>query len=107
MIEPLDETTSPKLWQYIIIAIIILSLLIRILYMRKKYGSLRLFRKRIQTEAKKTEAQHKQDLEKEPTYIEKALTIIKQHDGRITQKELRKEMLYLSEAKVSLIITEL
>src|SRR3989344_2647515 len=31
----------------------------------------------------------------------------KKHDGRINQKELRKEMLYLSEAKVSLIVTEL
>jgi len=107
VIEPLDEITSPKLWQYILSGIIILALLIRILYMRKKYGSLSFFRKRIRAEAKKTETQHKIELEKEPSYIEKALEIIKSHDGRINQKELRKEMLYLSEAKVSLIITEL
>lgn len=107
VIEPLDEIASPKLWQYILSGIIILALLIRILYMRKKYGSLSFFRKRIRAEAKKTETQHKIELEKEPSYIEKALEIIKSHDGRINQKELRKEMLYLSEAKVSLIITEL
>jgi len=107
VIEPLDEIASPKLWQYILSGIIILALLIRILYMRKKYGSLSFFRKRIRAQAQKTEAQHKIELEKDPSYIEKALDIIKSHDGRINQKELRKEMLYLSEAKVSLIITEL
>ena len=107
VIEPLDEIASPKLWQYILSGIIILALLIRILYMRKKYGSLSFFRKRIRAQAQKTEAQHKIELEKDPYYIEKALDIIKSHDGRINQKELRKEMLYLSEAKVSLIITEL
>ncbi len=107
LVEPLDEKTIPHIWQYILIGIIALILLIRIMYIRKKYGSLSIFRKRIRTEAQKTEAQHKQDIEKEPSYLEKALEIIKSHDGRINQKELRKEMLYLSEAKISLIITEL
>ncbi len=107
LIEPLDDKPTSNLWRYIIIGIIILALLARIIYMRKKYGSLSVFRRRIRAEAQKTETQHKQELEKEPAYIEKAIQIIRQHDGRITQKELRKEMLYLSEAKVSLIITEL
>lgn len=43
----------------------------------------------------------------EPGYLVRALEIIKKHDGRITQKEMRKEMMDLSESKVSLIITEL
>src|SRR3989338_9491338 len=64
VIEPLDEIASPQLWQYILSGIIILALLIRILYMRKKYGSLSFFRKRIRAEAKKTETQHKIELEK-------------------------------------------
>ena len=38
---------------------------------------------------------------------EKVLEIMANNDGRISQKELRKELLPLSEAKVSLIITEL
>ncbi|MBU1112080.1 MAG: hypothetical protein ABIG93_02835 [archaeon] len=42
-----------------------------------------------------------------PGYIKRALDVIKTNDGRITQKELRKEMMDISESKVSLIITEL
>lgn len=43
----------------------------------------------------------------EPLYLKRVLDILKKHDGRITQKQLRKEMMDLSESKVSLIITEL
>lgn len=43
----------------------------------------------------------------ESTDLNRALEIIKKHDGRIYQTELRKEMMDLSEAKVSLILTEL
>ncbi len=39
--------------------------------------------------------------------LEKVLRFIKESDGRITQKEIRKKMLPLSEAKVSLLLTEL
>ncbi len=107
LIEPLEDKITISVWQYLLLSLITLILLIRVIYIRKKYGSLSFFRKRIRAEAKKTEAQHKIEIEKEPTYLEKALDIIKKHDGRINQKELRKEMLYLSEAKISLIITEL
>ncbi len=107
IIEPLEDNPAPALWHYIVTGLIIIALLIRIIYMRKKYGSITVFRKHIKAEAQKTIEQHKQELEKEPAYIEKALAIIKKNDGRIHQTELRKEMLYLSEAKVSLIITEL
>jgi uncharacterized membrane protein len=53
------------------------------------------------------EKQESLPIEDEPGYLVRALDIIKKHDGRITQKELRKEMMDLSESKVSLIITEL
>lgn len=102
-----EDVFATRTWAYMAVGVIVALLLARIIYMRKKYGSLRLFRKHIKEEAAKSVEQHKEELAKEPGYLEKALEIIRKHDGRITQKELRKEMLYLSEAKVSLIVTEL
>lgn len=102
-----EEEPGLKWWQYLGIFLVIGFALYRIIRARQKYGSLRLFRKRMNVEQHKTIEQHQQELAQEPGYVEKALEIITQHDGRISQKELRKEMLYLSEAKVSLIVTEL
>ena len=62
------------------------------------------YRKKTQ---KKTVEKHKEELDNEPGDLEKVVDIIKKHDGRISQKDLRKEMLPLSEAKVSLLVTEL
>lgn len=45
--------------------------------------------------------------QEQPGYIDRTLDIIRKHDGRITQKELRKELIEISESKVSLILTEL
>ncbi len=105
---PLETEENPlRLWSLIIAGIIFALRLARIIYTRKKYGSLWAFRKRIKKESHKTMEQHKEELAKEPGYVDQALEIIKKHDGRINQKELRKEMMYLSEAKVSLIVTEL
>ncbi len=101
-----EEQTSFR-WQYLVAGLIGILLLYRFYKARKKYGPLSLFRKRVKEEAAKTVEQHKEELAREPGYLENAMEIIKKHEGRITQKELRKEMLYLSEAKVSLIITEL
>ena len=101
------EESSVPVWSWIIAGIIFAVLLGRIIYTRKKYGSLWLFRKKIKAESQKTLEQHKEELAQEPGYIDQALEIIKKHDGRINQKELRKEMMYLSEAKISLIVTEL
>lgn len=101
------EETPINILAWVIAGIIFIALLARIIYTRKKYGSLYLFRKKIKAESKKTLEQHKEELAQEPGYLDQALEIIKKHDGRITQKELRKEMMYLSEAKVSLLITEL
>ncbi len=105
--ELVEDESGAFLWQYIIAGIILLILGHRFYMARKRYGSLWTFRKRMKEEAAKTIEQHKEDLAKEPSYIERTLEIIQKHDGRITQKELRKEMLYLSEAKISLILTEL
>jgi uncharacterized membrane protein len=102
-----DILPQSHLWQYSIAGIIFIIAIIRIIHARKKYGPLKLFRKKIKQESQKTVEQHKEELAKEPGYLEKTLEIIKKHDGRIHQKELRKEMLYLSEAKISLIISEL
>src|SRR3989338_7743695 len=109
VIEPLNDTTffTSPLFRNIIIGILLLILLIRIIYYRRKYGPLNLFRKRLKQDQQKTQEQHLQDIAQNPTYLQKTIDIIKSHDGRINQKELRQEMLYLSEAKVSLIITEL
>lgn len=105
--ELIEEEPTLLRWQYVVTGLIVLFLLYRFYRARKKYGSIWKFRKRIQAEAAKTTEQHKEELAQEPGYIEKALEIIQKHDGRISQKELRKEMLYLSEAKISLILTEL
>lgn len=105
--ELVEEEPGGLKWQYAVALLIILWALWRYQKVRRRYGPLRLFRKKIKEESKKTIEQHKEELAKEPGSIDKALEIIKKHDGRISQKELRKEMLYLSEAKISLILTEL
>ncbi|HLD39631.1 MAG TPA: hypothetical protein VJB13_00660 [Candidatus Nanoarchaeia archaeon] len=101
------EESAVPIWSWIIAGVIFVVLLARIIYTRKKYGSLRLFQKKVKAESRKTLEQHKEELAAEPGYLDQALEIIKKHDGRINQKELRREMMPLSEAKVSLIITEL
>lgn len=55
----------------------------------------------------KTTAELKQELATEPGYLDETIAIIKRYGGRIYQKELRKEMMHLSESKISLILTEL
>ena len=103
-----EETKqSYEWWRYLIAGILILYLLGRLLKMRKKYGRLKVFRKNFVKEKKKTIEEHKEEIASEPGYLDRALDIIKKHDGRIHQKQLRKEMLDLSEAKISLILTEL
>ncbi len=102
-----DENNGYSDWRYWLTGLIVLVLLFRFFRARKRWGSLRKFRKEKKLEKKKSISEHKQELEKEPGYIDEALSIIKKNDGRITQRKLRHEMLHLSEAKVSLILTEL
>ena len=99
--------SSYSIWSYIIAGIIVVFSINRIIRARRKYGPLAKFRKRVKVDQKKTVEEHQEELAQEPGYLEKTLEIIKKYDGRISQKELRKELAYLSEAKVSLIITDL
>ncbi|MFH1683079.1 MAG: hypothetical protein ABIA37_04750 [Candidatus Woesearchaeota archaeon] len=88
------------LWAYLIALGILLIALGRIILAKKRYP-----RKRSQ---KNGGVEVEVSVEnKEPNYLDEAIRIIKKHEGRITQKEMRKEMMHLSEAKVSLILTEL
>ena len=103
-----DELAAEnRTWAYFVLGAIILFALWRISKARKKYGSLWKFRKHHQMEAKKTLEQHKEEIAQEPGYVDEVIEVIKKHDGRISQLELRREMLHLSEAKISLIVTEL
>ncbi len=107
-----DETEDSgksgyAMWRYVLGGLIILVLMVRFLWMRKKFGSLSKFRKKHKIEQKKTVQEHKQEIAQEPGYLDRVVDIIKKHDGRIHQKTLRKEMLDISESKVSLILTEL
>ncbi|MDP3734520.1 MAG: hypothetical protein Q8R37_04790 [Nanoarchaeota archaeon] len=102
-----DEDDETPRWAYWVTAVVIILLLFRIFRARHKYGSLRKFRHEARKEQRKTIDEIKADIANEPGYTEKVLEIMATNDGRISQKELRKELLPLSEAKVSLIITEL
>ena len=101
------EENGYATWRYILGGLILLVLLYRFIWMRKKFGSLRKFKKHHKLERRKTIKQHQKEIDNEPGYIDRAMEIIKKHDGRIHQKTLRKEMLDISESKVSLILTEL
>jgi len=94
-------------WRYVLIFIILAYLSFRFYKMRIKYGKLKLFRLNVKKEHNKTLEEHKKEIASEPGYLERAVEVIKKHGGRIHQKQLRREMLDLSEAKVSLILTEL
>ncbi len=103
----LESAPRTEWWRYALIILILGFLGWRYAKMRRKYGPLSLFRKKMKVENAKTPEQHKEEIAKEPGYLEEVLQVIKKHDGRITQKQLRNEMLHLSEAKISLILTEL
>ena len=101
------SSTTTEWWRYLLVIIILGLLGWRYAKMRRKYGPLSRFRKEMKVEHGKTIEQHKEEIAKEPGYLDEVLEIIKKNDGWVTQKQIRKEMLHLSEAKISLIITEL
>ncbi|MBI4152672.1 hypothetical protein HY495_03100 [Candidatus Woesearchaeota archaeon] len=101
------ETAGDEWWRYALVILILSVLGWRYAKLRKKYGSLPSFRRKMNAEHAKTLEQHKQEIAQEPGYLEEVLSTIQKHDGRISQKQLRSEMLHLSEAKISLILTEL
>ena len=102
----INETNKYN-WRHLVAAIIVMFALFRFGKAWRKYGKLPKFRKAVIAETNKTVAQHKAEIAAEPGFLDQALEIIKKNDGRLTQKKLRREMLPLSEAKVSLIVTEL
>ena len=105
--EDVIEDSKYAIWRYILGGLIILALFYRFFWMRRKFGSLRKFRRHHKAENRKTTAEHQKEIDNEPGYIDRVIEIIKKNDGRIHQKTLRKEMLDVSESKVSLILTEL
>lgn len=106
--ETILDTSSD--WIYGSFGIVILLLLLVIFLYKSKYSPLRRYVGRVE---KKVEVTVDESIAQtiiphpESGYLREAITIIAKHDGRITQKELRQEMPQLSEAKISLIITEL
>lgn len=102
----LEEKQKKTLPSYLFALGFFLILCGRYLFFRKKYGKLKDFREKIAKEQRKTLTQHQEEI-KEEGYLERTLKIIKKHGGRIYQKQLRREMFDLSEAKVSLILSEL
>jgi len=100
-----------SLWSYLIALGIFLIAIGRVILARKKYGRLRKGRKKKEEVNKIVENEELSESEGEDVegsdYLEEALEIIKKNEGRISQKKLRKEMMHLSEAKISLILTEL
>lgn len=105
--EDVIEDSKYAIWRYILGGLILLALLIRLFWMRKKFGSLSKFRRHHKAENRKTTAEHQEEIDNEPGYLDRVIEIIKKNDGRIHQKTLRKEMLDISESKISLILTEL
>jgi uncharacterized membrane protein len=86
--DPFEEETKPQYLVYLLVGLSLLIILIITFFYQKRKSKKQL-----------------QELEG-PDDLEKVLDFIKKQDGRTTQKEIRKA-LGLSEAKASLIITEL
>ncbi|MFH0701355.1 MAG: hypothetical protein V2A62_02880 [Candidatus Woesearchaeota archaeon] len=90
-------------WYWIIGIVVLVVLIIAVIVYF-------LFKKRkvyLKEAEQKSVSELKEELAAEPGYLEETIAIIKKQGGRIHQKELRKEMLHLSESKISLILTEL
>src|SRR3989344_190107 len=98
-IEEAEESQKYEPWRYILAGVILLFLAARFAKIRKKHGSLKAFSKKVM--------ENKEIRENDQEQLEEVLNIIKKHEGRIKQKTLRKELLHWSEAKISLIVTEL
>lgn len=94
----LEESSRWYWWVVLLVGMVIL--VVALIYLLKKKP------KKKEVVVKSSE-ELKEELAVEPGYLEETLEIIKKHGGRIHQKELRKEMLHLSESKISLILTEL
>jgi uncharacterized membrane protein len=95
------------LYSYLIALGILLIAIGRIILAKRRYKKTGKKEEVVDKSEEKETGEEDIKKESEQGDLDKAIELIKQHDGRITQKELRKEMIYLSEAKISLILTEL
>ncbi len=108
--------TESSSWTYWLVGIGVLLVVVGVVLWWFKKGKKKLTHtvkkevkeeKIIEVKEAKTPIELKQELAAEPGYLDETIAIIKRYGGRIYQKELRKEMLHLSESKISLILTEL
>jgi len=92
-------------WIWILVFVILLGLLI---WLNRKNKFLnKIFKKNIKRNLEEKVIEEVKEELNEPIYLNETIEVIKKHEGRISQKELRREMMHLSEAKISLILTEL
>ena len=91
-------------WIWILVFVILVGL---IWFNRKNKLLNKIFKKNIKRNLEEKVIEEVKEELNEPIYLNETIEIIKKYDGRISQKELRREMMHLSEAKISLILTEL
>ena len=96
--EEIKDSEKYSNWRYYVAAIIAIFAFYRFGKLRRQHGSLRKFKKKVK--------ENRNIPENDPSQLEEVFEVIKKHQ-RIKQKTLRKELLHMSEAKVSLIVTEL
>ena len=95
---------SNVVWIWILVFVILVGL---IWFNRKNKLLNKIFKKNIKRNLEEKVIEEVKEELNEPIYLNETIEIIKKYDGRISQKELRREMMHLSEAKISLILTEL
>ena len=111
-----DEIKAPKRSFYVgyfIIAAILVLVAVLVFYWYNKKRTAKKEKRKVDIEREEREEEYQQEVEKvaEPELygeegLDKVIEIIKEEGGRTTQKEIRKRV-PLSEAKISLIISEL
>ena len=105
MNETIDEPSNGKqaiLLFVIIGSVFVISILLVVYFLKKG-------KKKEYIQEKKEESFDETKEEKEvdaPESLDRVIRIIKENNGRVTQREIRKQI-PLSEAKISLMITEL
>ena len=95
---------SNVVWIWILVFVILVGL---IWFNRKNKLLNKIFKKNRKRNLEEKVIEEVKEELNEPIYLNETIEIIKKYDGRISQKELRREMMHLSEAKISLILTEL
>ncbi|MBI4155501.1 hypothetical protein HY498_05460 [Candidatus Woesearchaeota archaeon] len=95
-LEDINFTTKPKKLDFAYLIVFMIAVLLGLL-------SYKFIKKSKSKEIKETKPQEVQEIKEDLTQV---LEILKQNNGRMNQKDLRKQLM-LSEAKVSLMVSEL